>query len=200
MDPAMMIEMIGYLGSVLVLVSMLMSSVIKLRLINTIGSIIFAVYAFIIQSYPTAIMNVVLVGVNVYNLIKLLKTTKEYDLVKVKANDSFVNYFIEHYKNDIAIYFPDFEKSDSFDVAYIICCKADPAGILLGKQSSGEIEISIEYTTPMYRDCSVGKYLYSKLCEEGIKKLTYKAVNKKHAEYLEKMGYSEENGNFVKTL
>ena len=41
----MMIEMIGYLGSILVLISMLMSSVIKLRVINTIGSGIFCVYA-----------------------------------------------------------------------------------------------------------------------------------------------------------
>ena len=37
MTPSMYIEAIGYLGSALVVVSMLMSSVIKLRVINTIG-------------------------------------------------------------------------------------------------------------------------------------------------------------------
>ena len=40
-----MIELIGYLGSALVVASMLMSSVVKLRVINTIGSGIFAAYA-----------------------------------------------------------------------------------------------------------------------------------------------------------
>ena len=45
-----MIEMLGYLGSALVVASMLMSSVVKLRVINTIGSGIFAVYALIIHS------------------------------------------------------------------------------------------------------------------------------------------------------
>lgn len=40
-----MVEMIGYLGSILVVVSMLMSSVVKLRVINTIGDGIFAAYA-----------------------------------------------------------------------------------------------------------------------------------------------------------
>ena len=69
------IELIGYLGSILVLMSMLMSSVIKLRIINTVGSIIFTFYAFAIQTYPTAILNVILVGVNIYNIIKLLKST-----------------------------------------------------------------------------------------------------------------------------
>ncbi|MBQ5897462.1 MAG: hypothetical protein IIW81_03245 [Oscillospiraceae bacterium] len=41
------IELIGYLGSILVLVSMLMSSVVKLRIINTVGSIIFTFYAYV---------------------------------------------------------------------------------------------------------------------------------------------------------
>ena len=66
-----MVELIGYLGSVLVVVSMLMSSVVKLRVINTIGSGIFAGYALLIHSYPTALMNACLVGINLYNLVRL---------------------------------------------------------------------------------------------------------------------------------
>ncbi|MDO5338306.1 MAG: YgjV family protein [Eubacteriales bacterium] len=74
-----MIEMLGYLGSLLVVVSMLMTSVIKLRIINTIGASIFAVYALIIRSYPTALMNTCLVIINIYNLIWLLKKERHYD-------------------------------------------------------------------------------------------------------------------------
>ena len=66
MDKALLIELFGYLGSILVVVSMLMTSVMRLRIINTIGSIIFAIYALIIRSYPTAFMNFFLVGINIY--------------------------------------------------------------------------------------------------------------------------------------
>ena len=52
------LELIGYLGSLLVIVSMLMTSVVKLRIINTIGSVIFCGYALAIHSYPTAAMQV----------------------------------------------------------------------------------------------------------------------------------------------
>lgn len=195
------IELIGYLGSILVLVSMLMSSVIKLRIINTIGSIIFTFYAFAIQTYPTAILNVILVGVNIYNIVKLLKFTKQYDLVEVKAEDSFAGYFIEHYKTDIEIYFPDFKNIVSlYDAAYIVCCNADPAGILLGKKNGDEIEISLEYTTPMYRDCSVGRFLYEELDKKGIKKLIYITAERKHAEYLEKMGFSKNEEGYIKEI
>ena len=48
MDTKLLIELFGYLGSALVVVSMLMSSVVRLRVINTIGSVIFAIYALII--------------------------------------------------------------------------------------------------------------------------------------------------------
>ena len=77
MDHSTVIEMIGYFSSLLVVVSMLMSSVIKLRVINSIGSGIFAVYALIIHSYPTAMMNICLVAINIYNLVRLSKKRTE---------------------------------------------------------------------------------------------------------------------------
>ena len=40
MDAKMLLEIWGYIGSILVVVSMLMSSIVKLRVINTIGSVI----------------------------------------------------------------------------------------------------------------------------------------------------------------
>ena len=44
------VELVGYIGSLLVVVSMLMTSVIKLRFINLTGSFIFTIYALIIKS------------------------------------------------------------------------------------------------------------------------------------------------------
>ena len=96
-----MIEMIGYLGSALVVVSMLMSSVVKLRVINTIGSGIFAAYALMIHSYPTALMNGFLIGINVYNLIKLSRKDKSYDLVDGVEDDGLLRYLLDYYREDI---------------------------------------------------------------------------------------------------
>ena len=51
MDTSMIIEIAGYIGSVLVVVSMLMSSIVKLRIINTTGSSISAIYALYIHTH-----------------------------------------------------------------------------------------------------------------------------------------------------
>ena len=43
MNTSTIIEAVGYVGSALVLVSFLMTSVVKLRVVNAAGSLIFAV-------------------------------------------------------------------------------------------------------------------------------------------------------------
>lgn len=202
MNTSTIIELVGYLGSTLVVVSMLMSSVIRLRIINTIGSCISATYALIIHSYPLALMNICLIVINIYNLTKLLKSDQQYDLIQVKTDDTFLAYFIAHYKQDILNLFPEFNINiPASDTAYIVCCGAVPAGLLLGNKSeNGILDIIVDYATPAYRDSSVGTYLYSRLPENGIQKLTYSGKSENHEEYLRKMGFVHENGVYEKRL
>lgn len=202
MNISIIIDMIGYLGSALVVVSMLMTSVIKLRVINTIGSCIFAAYACIIHSYPTAIMNFCLVAINVYNLIHILKKDQHYDLIDGNADETFVTYILNHYKEDIKIFFPDFHMNPvDIDIAYIVCADAIPAGVFLGRRTDrNTVEIILDYSTPAYRDCSVGTYLYSKLPMKGIHRLIYAGRGEKHKSYLLKVGFVLENGIYVKNL
>ena len=136
MDIAMLIEIFGYIGSALVVVSMLMSSIIKLRVINTVGSIISGIYAVIVGAVPLALMNSCLIAINVYNLFKLLKTKQVYDLVDGDVDDAFVTYFLNHYAEDIKVYFPGFRKQDIYGKkAYIVCCDGNPAGVLVGEEN-----------------------------------------------------------------
>ena len=63
------VELIGYIASVMIFISILSSSILKLRIINLVGSGIFAVYGFLIGSIPTGLMNTLIVIVNIYYLI-----------------------------------------------------------------------------------------------------------------------------------
>lgn len=202
MDSAMLIEIVGYLGSVLVVVSMLMSSVVKLRIINMIGSIVSGVYALIVGAFPLVLMNGCLIIINIYNLHKLLKSDHQYDLVEGNGDDTFLLHILEHYKEDIKTYFPEFVwKKGGFDAVYMVFCDAVPAGVLIGKMKmDGEMQVLLDYSTPTYRDCSVGEYLYSKLPERGVSKLVFSDKSQEHEGYMKKMGFVQENGVFVKYL
>ncbi len=193
MDAKMIIEMIGYFGSALVLVSMLMTSVVKLRVINLTGSIIFAGYALAIRSYPTAVMNIALAGINIYHLYRILKQQKVYSMIETDINDGFVKHMLDANEEDIRFWFPEFSVyTEKSDIAYLICCDSAPAGLFLGRQDGeGGVEVVLDYALPAYRDTSVGRYLHSKLAARGFSKLVFKQNARNHVGYLKKTGYRQ---------
>ena len=196
------LEIFGYIGSALVVISLLMASVVKLRIINTLGSIISGTYALIIGSFPLALMNISLIIINLYYLYKLLKTKQQFEIVKTNGADGFVKYFVERYQKDMGLFFPGVDVHTEVGVAYMVCCNGSPAGILLGNEDgNGIIDVLVDYSIPAYRDCSVGTYLYANLPTYGVKKLVF-AQNKvdSHVSYLTKMGFENENGAYVKKI
>ena len=196
------VELIGYLGSVLVVISMLMTSVVRLRVINLIGSAIFTCYALLIKSYPTAAMNLFLVGINVYHLVRLLKAHKNYDLVTADLKNSYVTYLLEKNRDDILKWFPEFSLPDETGIAFLVCCDSNPAGLFLGRAAgNGDIEVLLDYATPVYRDTSVGVYLHSRLAEAGYRSLVFRSYAPQHEAYMKRVGYRKnERGEYVLSL
>ena len=202
MDTKTLIEIFGYIGSALVVVSMLMSSIVKLRIINTVGSVISGTYAVICGALPLAVMNVCLIAINGYNLVKLLKTKQVYDLVVGNADDTLVQYFLERYAGDIKTYFPDFDAAKSVGKrAFVTCCEGNIAGVAIGEEHGDVFDAEIDYTTPTYRDCSVGKYLHTKLPDCDISAVRYpEKPSDAHVAYLTKIGYVNRNGAYIYTF
>ncbi len=195
------VEIIGYIGSALVLVSFLMASVVKLRVVNAIGSGIFAFYALIIHSYPTMIMNICLVLINLYYLWKLRNSEPNYRLLRVSPQDRYLAAFLEHHRDDIAACFPGRRwDTSALDHAYLICHGDETAGVLMGAEEAGALNIALDYTTPAYRDTSVARYLLDHLPAEKLSVLQYKNAEPDHTGFLKKMGYVEKNGVFEKQL
>lgn len=202
MDTQVILELTGYFASLLVLISLLMTSVVKLRIINMIGSLIFAVYALLITSYPTAVMNFCLVGVNIFYLVRMAKTEKFFTLLPAQPDSPQLQYFLQLNSQDIGTYFPGFELQASRpDTVFFVYSGMVTAGALIGRRlEDGALEVALDYTTPQYRDCSVGRYLYRQLAEQGFQKLVVREASEKHGPYLRKMGFSPEDGGYVKRL
>jgi hypothetical protein len=201
MDTRFILELIGYTGSLLVIVSMLMTSVVKLRIINTVGSVIFCGYAIAIHSYPTAAMQICLIIINMINLYKLNNTKKEYAAVGVNAKDGFLAHFLFANSTDIKKFFPDFSNASENDKIFLITCGQVPAGVFIAQEDGADsLCVKLDYTTPAYRDCSAGKFMFSHLHHLGIKKITAETKIPAHEKYLRKMGFSANGDCFTKNL
>lgn len=62
-------EWIGYLASIILIISFMMKNVSKLRIINSAGAILFIIYGYMLQiSWPIIITNVFILGANIYYL------------------------------------------------------------------------------------------------------------------------------------
>ena len=193
------IEAIGYAGSALVLISFLMSSVVKLRIVNTVGSLIFAIYALIIRSYPTAVLNFCLVGINLYYLLKLSHKDPSYRLVELRPGEGFITDFLKSNAEDIAKFFPSRgEAGADANRAYAVFHGSEPAGLMLGREEEGVMDVALDYSTPAFRDCSVGKFLLANLPSPLL--LRYRDAEETHIKYLKSLGFTEENGVWEKKL
>ena len=64
-------EWVGYLASIVLMVSFLMKNINTLRIINSMGCFLFVVYGFLLAtSWPIIISNSFILGVNAFYLTK----------------------------------------------------------------------------------------------------------------------------------
>ena len=75
MDSLLSFEMLGYMASVFVAISLMMRSVTKLRVINLVGAVLFTAYGLVIAAYPVAVVNGFIVLVNIYYLQQTWRET-----------------------------------------------------------------------------------------------------------------------------
>ncbi len=190
-----MLEYIGYLASAIVLISLLMSSAKKLRFINLIGSAIFAVYGFLIGSFPVGIMNASIAIINIYYLYKMYNTKDYFRTLPIDKQSEYLKYFFKFYKSDIDKYFATSDVDvDSSDISFYILRNVVPAGFFVGnKFNKNTLRIDFDYVVPTYRDFKMGEYIYKEqkhiFLDKGFHSLISFTDNEKHEKYLKKMGF-----------
>ena len=69
-NPAVWLEIWGYTGTLLIVISMMMSSVTKLRIVNMSGSVITTIYSAICGTWPIVFLNVSLFLINGFHLVR----------------------------------------------------------------------------------------------------------------------------------
>ena len=196
------LELTGYFASILILISLLMSSAVKLRVINAVGAAVFTVYGILIHSYPTAFLNGVSVIVDIYYLVKLLRGNIRLAAHRVRRDDSGLGEFLRFYHDDIAHYFPDFDFNlTASDQIIQVFADANPVSLMVAAATDdGGLQVKLDYSTPRFRDCSIGKFLYAELGKAGVRKLVVEKATADHEIYLKKMGFVKEAGNYILKL
>ena len=71
-------ELLGYLGTTVLLLSFVMTKIKWMRTVNIIGCVISVIYAICVNNNPTLVLNVAIFIINSVQLIRLIIKEKKY--------------------------------------------------------------------------------------------------------------------------
>jgi GNAT superfamily N-acetyltransferase len=193
------LQFLGYAASVLIAVSLLMRSIVRLRVINLAGAATFSLYGFLIGAYPVGILNLMTSIINIVQLVRLQRRREIFRLLEIRPNAPYLYYFLDFQRDDIRSFFPNFQDpvmpdtDDRKRIALLVLRDLVPAGVLLGTIRGETLHVELDYVVPQYRDLRVGRYLFIDEAEYfrrlGVRDIVSAGDTKAHAEYLERMGF-----------
>lgn len=196
MSQSFLLEAFGYLASILVAVSLMMRSIVRLRWINLAGAACFTVYGILIAAYPVAVLNFAIVLINVWFLLKLRRVTEVFSVVELPVDSPYLAEFLRFHGDEIRRFQPDF----AFDPAvaqHVLMVLRDPVpeGVLILRPTGGRAAtVALDFVTPAYRDFRIGDYLFrgrrDLFAACGVDRVDSAAGNRDHARYLERIGFT----------
>ncbi len=204
-NPSFWIEAFGYLASFIVVFSLTRTSVKKLWIINGIGAIGFITYACIIESYPTALMNLGALVIDIVQLYRLHHIRISFELVPATPGSGYYMWFVDKHAEDIAVFDPEGRYKTAEKVFFYVR-NNEVAGLLAyNTTETSSADIVLDYVTDKFRDCRIGRYFFGNdnpfFREVGISKFTTHTANPKHEGYLRQIGFSREtDGVWVKSF
>ena len=201
------LEWIGYAASAFILLSMLMTSIVRLRLINLVGCFLFVVYGLLIEAYPVALMNLFIAIVNIYYIIKIRSVNKDdFSILEVRPNSEYVSEFLRFYEEDIKNFIPEFSLENiNVDECWLLLKDMKVAGIFMGRRANkNTLFIDLDYILKQYRDFRIGTFLYKYnqdfFLNKGIQHLKAIPAGNQHNNYLKKMGFQYQNGYYERSI
>ena len=191
------LDWIGYIASLIVLVSLLMTSIKKLRWINLVEALLFGTYGFLIASIPTGFMNLGIAVIDIFFLVKMYSAKDYYKVLPIEKKTTYLTTFIDFYKKDLHM-ISDLKNIDldKADVKFYILRNMTPAGVFIGtKFSQDTLDIKLDYAVPQYRDFKIGNFVFEEnagmFLDLGFHNLRSVTNEPSHIKYLLKMGFKE---------
>ncbi len=161
------LEILGYIGTALVIFSMTMTSVTKLRFFNICGSVLSTVYAIAGHAWPIVIMNVCLMAINLFHLIRGLCKREIPICVRLSANDATVRHLLSQDRGGEA-------QAETLDdgEATVVYVDDRAVAVCVGRKEGETLALKALRVDPKQGVSALQGQLFPLWREEGIRKLT----------------------------
>lgn len=203
------LEIIGWVGSALVVVSLMQARVLRFRWMNFAGSVIAAAYNAIVEIWPFAVMNAVIAVIDAYWLWRLTRERHDadvYEVVPVGAGDHYLRHVLGIHADDIARYYPSFVLPGADAAveparwAYLVLRGDETVGVVVVRDTGADVgEVELDYVTPRFRDFTPGEFVYRRsgvFAGTGLRSLVVADDARDTQAYLERVGFRQVEGRW----
>jgi hypothetical protein len=188
-------SLVGYGASVVILVSLVTTNVLRLRLVNGIGSLLFGWYGLLIGSWPVCIINWIIAAIDGWYLLKTLLAQAFFDLEPASATgDAYLRKFFLYHEREILRFTPGatLEALQSAET-YLLFRNLLPVGLFSFRREGDRAVIVTDYMIPEYRDFKAGRFLYRacrmRFKESGVKAFAATSDQPQQVRYYLKNGF-----------
>jgi hypothetical protein len=190
------IELIGYLGSILVAISIMMKSLLRLRVINLVGALFFTGYGILLGAYPVAVVNGLIVCIDLYYLFQMWRQKDFFTFLEVSPKSEYLRAFVDFYKDDITKIIPGYSHqldSEEPQVCFFILRNMVPTGLFIANIHGEDAHVKLDYVIPNYRDFKVARFIFEEhaafFTQYGIRRFVSEGGSDIHRKYLERMEF-----------
>ena len=172
------LDVLGWGGSALLVYSLLQASVLRLRVLNAIACVILIVFNSVLEVWPMVGMNSVLVLINAWFIVQLLRARHDetvFEVLEVGAADDYLRHTLRVHGADILKFNPGFVHDPAeTDHAFVVQRGDETVGVVLLRKAGTLASVLLDYVTPRYRDFSPGEFVWRRsgaLADLGIRKV-----------------------------
>ncbi len=196
------LEVIGWLGSAVLVWSLAQARVLRFRALNLVASVVLTGYNAALGVWPMVAMNTVIAGLDTYHLVRLLRSRDDeatYQVVEVEPDEAYLHHVLQQHAPDIERHNPGFSWDGGADAkpgraAFLVLRDIETVGVvLLSDHGGGEGAVELDYVLPRFRDFSVGKFVYRRdglLHRLGFTRLVASSRMRDAREYFTRVGFT----------
>lgn len=160
------LEIVGWVGSALLVWSLVQTRILRLRALNLVGCVVLIVYNGLNQIWPMLGLNIVLGGINIWQLRKLITTRHDdatYLVIEVEPAGEMLRHVLDRHGSDIQRFNPGLDLSgpEGERMAFLVLCGDEVVGAVVVRDAGGGVaQIVLDYVTPRYRDVAPGEFVF----------------------------------------
>jgi len=159
------LQLFGWIGSALLIVSLLQTRVLRFRILNLAASLILVLFNALLAVWPMVGMNLAVCVINVVFIVRLLRDWRSetaYEVLEVGPDDTYLRHFLSVHESDIERYQPGFEAASltGDDLAFLVQNGDETVGVVLIRGEESVAQVLLDYVTRRYRDFSPGTFVW----------------------------------------